>query len=100
MKRWFLISIGKKRRGDSHGLYKDSRVTGLEKVFAAVVNFEAGFLFWMHSLIMRSHIINKILCLQYHLRKVVGKKAARRICILIEKTFTALFGREVYHREG
>jgi len=44
---------------------------------------------------MRNYIINKIMCLQYHFRKVIGKKMARWICILAEKTFTALFGREV-----
>jgi len=95
-----LISIGEKRRVESHGPYQDSRVAGAEKVFAAVVNSDRGHLFWQHSLIVRSHIINKILCLQYHLRKVIGKKMARWICILIEKTFTTLFGREVYHEEG
>jgi len=46
---------------------------------------------------MRNYLINKIICLQYHLRKVIGKKMARWICILIEKNFTNLFGREVYH---
>ena len=46
---------------------------------------------------MRNYIINKVICLQYHLRKVIGKKMARWICILIEKTLTTLFGREVYH---
>jgi hypothetical protein len=49
---------------------------------------------------MRSYVINKMLCLQYHLRKVIGKKMARWVCIWIEKTFTALFGREVYQEEG
>ncbi len=49
---------------------------------------------------MRNYIINKILCFQYHLRKVIGKKMADRICILIEKTFIALFGRENYREEG
>ena len=46
---------------------------------------------------MRSYVINKLLCLQYRLRKIVGKKAARNICIILEKVFTTLFGREVYH---
>jgi len=45
---------------------------------------------------MRNYIINKIICFQYHLRKVIGKKMARWICILIEKTFTIPFGREIY----
>jgi hypothetical protein len=49
---------------------------------------------------MRNYIINKIICTQHHLRKVVGKKMARWICILVEKTFTALFGRDVYQEEG
>gem|GEM_PF-3668276 len=58
-----------------------------------------AFYFWGDSLIVRNYIINKIICLQYHLRKVIGKKMARWICILIEKTFTTLFGREIYHAE-
>jgi len=49
---------------------------------------------------MRNYIINMIICLQYHLRKVIGKKMARWICIWIEETFTTLFGREVYREEG
>jgi hypothetical protein len=49
---------------------------------------------------MRSYIINKIISSQYHLRRVIGKKMARWGCILIEKAFTTLFGREVYHAEG
>jgi hypothetical protein len=77
----------------------DSRVAEVEEVFAPVVNFDTGFLFWGDSLIVRNYIINKIICLQYHLRKVIGKKMARWICILIEKTFTTLFGREVYRAE-
>jgi len=46
---------------------------------------------------MRSYLINKILCSQYHLRKVIRRKMARWVCILIEKIFTTLFGREIYH---
>ena len=46
---------------------------------------------------MRSYVINKILCLQYRLRRIIGKKKARTICIILEKVFTTLFGREVYH---
>jgi hypothetical protein len=46
---------------------------------------------------MRSYIINKILCLQYRLRGIIGKKKARTVCIILEKVFTTLFGREVYH---
>jgi hypothetical protein len=45
---------------------------------------------------VRSSIINKILSFQYHLGKLIGRKKARHICILIERTFTNLFGREVY----
>jgi len=52
------------------------------------------------SLSMRNYIINKIICLQYRLRKVIGKKMARWICIVVEKTFTTLFGRDVYQEEG
>ena len=95
-----LISIREKRRVESHGSNWDSRVAEAKEVFAPVVNFDSGFLFGGDSLIMRSYIINKILCLQYYLRKVIGRKAARWICILIENTFTALFGREVYHEGG
>ncbi len=46
---------------------------------------------------MRNYLINKIIGFQYHLRKVIGKKRARWICIWMEKTFTTLFGRESYH---
>ena len=56
-----------------------------------------AFYFENDSRNMRNYIINKVICLQYHLRKVIGKKMARWICILIEKTLTTLFGREVYH---
>jgi hypothetical protein len=45
---------------------------------------------------MRNYIINKIVGLQYHLRKIIGKKMARYVCIAIEKSFTTLFGRERY----
>jgi hypothetical protein len=45
---------------------------------------------------VRSTIINKILSLQYQLGKLIGRKKARHICIFIERTFTDLFGREVY----
>jgi len=100
MKRWFLISTREKRRDESHGPNWDSRVAEADEVPAPMVNFDTGFLFWGDSLIMRSYIINKIICSEYHLRKVIGKKMARSICILIEKTFTTLFGREVYHEEG
>jgi hypothetical protein len=46
---------------------------------------------------MRSYVINKLLCLQYRLRRIVGKKAARKICIILESAFVTLLGREVYH---
>jgi len=49
--------------------------------------------------VVRSTIINKILALQFHLGKFIGRKKAGRICTFIEKTFTNLFGREVY-RDG
>jgi hypothetical protein len=45
---------------------------------------------------MRSLVINKILSFQYRLRKIIGRKRADRICIVFERTFTAVFGREVY----
>jgi hypothetical protein len=46
---------------------------------------------------MRSWVINKILSIQYRLGKLIGKREATRICIVLEKTFTDLFGREVYN---
>jgi len=49
---------------------------------------------------MRNYIINKIISLQYHLKKIIGKEMARLICVVIEKIFTILFGREVYREEG
>jgi hypothetical protein len=45
---------------------------------------------------VRSLVINKILSFQYRLGKMIGRRKARRICTILEKTFTALFGREVY----
>ncbi|HUL20310.1 MAG TPA: hypothetical protein VLZ10_02570 [Thermodesulfobacteriota bacterium] len=45
---------------------------------------------------VRSTIVNKLLSFQYRLGKLIGRKRARRICILIEGTFTNYFGREVY----
>jgi len=45
---------------------------------------------------MRSLVINKILSFQYRLGRIIGKKRAGRICIPLERTFTAIFGREVY----
>jgi len=48
---------------------------------------------------MRSTIINKILCLEYRLRRVIGAKKAMRICSTLERAFTLLFGRESYRDE-
>ncbi len=45
---------------------------------------------------MRSLVINKILSFQYRLGRVIGRQKACRICIALERTFTAIFGREVY----
>jgi hypothetical protein len=45
---------------------------------------------------MRSLVINKILSFQYRLGRIIGRKWACRICIVLERTFTAIFGREVY----
>jgi hypothetical protein len=46
---------------------------------------------------MRSLVINRILSFQYRLGKLIGKRKAARICIVLEETFTRLFGREVYN---
>jgi hypothetical protein len=43
---------------------------------------------------MRSFVINKILCLQYRLGRIVGRKKANCICITIERGFITLFGRD------
>ena len=45
---------------------------------------------------MRSFIINKILSFQYHLGKLIGRRDASRVCIVLDRSFTTLFGREVY----
>jgi hypothetical protein len=45
---------------------------------------------------VRSLVINKILSFQYRLGKTIGRRKASRICRVLERTFTALFGREVY----
>jgi hypothetical protein len=46
---------------------------------------------------MRSVLINKLLSFQYRLGKRIGRRKAARICIVLEKTFTGLFGREAYN---
>ncbi len=45
---------------------------------------------------MRSLVINKILSFQYRLGRIIGRKKAGCICIVLERTFTVIFGREVY----
>ncbi len=45
---------------------------------------------------MRSLVINKILSFQYRLGRIIGRKRAGRICIVLERAFTTIFGREVY----
>ncbi len=45
---------------------------------------------------MRSLVINKILSFQYRLGRIIGRKRAGRICIVLERTFTTMFGREVH----
>jgi len=45
---------------------------------------------------MRSFIINKILSFQYRLGKVIGRKEASRVCHILDRSFTTLFGRDVY----
>lgn len=45
---------------------------------------------------MRSLLINKMLSFQYRLGKLIGRTKAARICIALERTFTNLFGREMY----
>ncbi len=86
---------------ESHGSLRDSRVakdgitgTGLPWLYSKVA---IRFSFKEKALNdMRSTIINKILSLQYLLGKQIGKKNARGICIILEKSFTTLFGREMY----
>ncbi|OGP87595.1 MAG: hypothetical protein A2157_13765 [Deltaproteobacteria bacterium RBG_16_47_11] len=46
---------------------------------------------------MRSVIINKILCLQYRLGRIIGRHKARWICMVIERVSLNLFGRERNH---
>jgi len=45
---------------------------------------------------MRSLAINKIPSFQYRFGKLVGRRNASGICSVIERSFTALLGREVY----
>ena len=45
---------------------------------------------------MRSLVINKILSFQYRLGKLIGRRKASLVCTVLERTFTILFGREVY----
>jgi len=46
--------------------------------------------------VVRSTVINKLLSFQYRLGKLVGRRRAGYICIFVERTFTNIFGREVY----
>ena len=46
--------------------------------------------------VVRSTVINKLLSFQYRLGKLVGRRRAGHICIFVERTFTNIFGREVY----
>jgi hypothetical protein len=45
---------------------------------------------------MRGFVINKILSIQYRLGKLMGKGKASHICLLFERAFLSLFGREKY----
>jgi hypothetical protein len=45
---------------------------------------------------MRSFVINKILSFQYHLGKLIGRKEASRVCNILDRSFTTLFGRDMY----
>ena len=49
---------------------------------------------------MRNLVINKILSFQYRLGKLIGRKKASQICIVLERIFTDLFGRETYDDKG
>ena len=49
---------------------------------------------------MRGFVINKILSIQYRLGKLIGKEKASYLCILLERTFLGLFGREKYGGSG
>lgn len=46
---------------------------------------------------MRSLVINRILSFQYRLGKLIGRRKASRVCVVLDKAFTTLFGREVYN---
>ncbi len=46
---------------------------------------------------MKSLVVNKILSFQYRLGRIIGRRKAGCICNVLEKTFTAVFGREVYN---
>jgi hypothetical protein len=49
---------------------------------------------------MRGFVINKILSIQYRLGKLIGKGKASHMCLLVERTFLSLFGREEYGDKG
>ena len=40
---------------------------------------------------MRSLVVNKILSFQYRLGKLIGRKKANRICIVLERIFTEVY---------
>ncbi len=46
---------------------------------------------------MRSMVINRILSFQYRLGKLIGRRKAAHICVVLDRAFTSLFGREVYN---
>jgi hypothetical protein len=80
---------------ESHGSLRDSRVAKARGILRGPWSkFERAFF-------MRSFIINKILCLQFRLGRIIGRNIAQRICLVIERIFLTLFGRERNHlRKG
>jgi hypothetical protein len=57
-------------------------------------------LFLGDSLIVRDSIMNKVICLLYRLRKVIGKKMARWVCTLINQHHETLLIQKLTKRRA
>lgn len=83
------------RRASGYGSSRSCGFSGRLGVFGVGSNVGGAYILSGGSAV-RNYIINKIVGFQYYLRKIIGKRMARYICIGIEKTFTTVFGRERY----
>ena len=59
-----------------------------------------AFLLLGLSLIVRDDIMNKVIYLQYHLRKVIGKKMARWVLYIDQSISRNITHSKINHEEG